>query len=79
MTDANPTDVPKREAPTVELDIPHSAEERERQRITGGWDRWYAGLPDDLKRKLSIHDFKRLGDCFRAAFGIPASIRQRQP
>jgi hypothetical protein len=34
------------------------------------WDRWYASLPDDLRRRLSIHDFKRLGDCFKAAFNI---------
>lgn len=34
------------------------------------WDRWYASLPDDLRRKLSIHDFKRLGDLFRIAFGV---------
>jgi hypothetical protein len=60
---------------TVELNIPHSAEEREQQRLTGGWDRWYASLPEDLKRKLSIHDFKRLGDCFRQAFDIPESRR----
>lgn len=36
---------------------------------TGGhWDAWYAGLPSDLKRKLSLYDFKRLGDAFKAAF-----------
>ena len=34
------------------------------------WDRWYASLPDDLRRRLSFHDFKRLGDCFKVAFGI---------
>jgi hypothetical protein len=34
------------------------------------WDAWYASLPDDLRRPLSIHDFKRLGDCFKAAFGV---------
>ncbi len=34
------------------------------------WDRWYASLPTDLRRKLSLHDFKRLGDCFKGAFGI---------
>jgi hypothetical protein len=61
---------------TIELNIPASAEEREQQRITGGWDKWYTSLPDDLKRKLSIYDFKRLGDCFRRAFDIPDS---RQP
>jgi len=31
------------------------------------WDKWYATLPSDLRRKLSLHDFKRLGDCFEAA------------
>ena len=33
------------------------------------WDKWYATLPADLRRKLSLHDFKRLGDCFQKAFG----------
>ena len=28
------------------------------------WDKWYAGLPTDLRAKLSPHDFKRLGDAF---------------
>jgi hypothetical protein len=60
---------------TVDLDIPKTAEEREALRITGGWDRYYANLPDDLKRKLSIHDFKRLGDVFREAFDIPKTTR----
>jgi hypothetical protein len=55
----------------IELDIPATAEERERRLVNGGWDRWYATLPEDLKRRLSIHDFKRLGDYFRAAFNIP--------
>lgn len=59
----------------VDLDIPQTAEEREQRRITGGWDRWYANLPNDLRRKLSIHDFKRLGDCFRLAFRIPETVR----
>ena len=35
------------------------------------WDRWYATLPDDLKRRLSIHDFRQIGECFRVAFNIP--------
>jgi hypothetical protein len=30
-------------------------------------DRWHRSLPDDLRRKLSLHDFKRLRDCFEAA------------
>ncbi len=33
------------------------------------FDRWYRTLPDDLTRKLSFHDFKRLGECFRHALG----------
>ena len=33
------------------------------------FDRWYRLLPDDLARKLSFHDFKRLGDLFRNALG----------
>jgi hypothetical protein len=36
------------------------------------WDRWYRTLPDDLKRKMSLHDFKRLGECFRHALGAIA-------
>jgi hypothetical protein len=34
------------------------------------WDSWYGSLPDDLKRRLSLHDFKRLGDLFKSAFEI---------
>ena len=33
------------------------------------FDRWYRNLPADLTRKLSFHDFKRLGECFRHALG----------
>lgn len=66
-------------ADEIELDIPHDPAEREAVRITGGWDRWYAALPDDLKRRLSIHDFKRLGDCFRDAFTIPETTWPGQP
>jgi hypothetical protein len=62
----------------IELDIPETAEEREALRLTGGWDRYYARLPDDLKRRLSIYDFKRLGDVFREAFGIPKPARPPQ-
>ena len=36
----------------------------------GHWDAWYAGLPSDLKRKLSFHDLRRLGELFKAAFLI---------
>jgi hypothetical protein len=34
------------------------------------WDRWYSNLPADIRGKLSLHDFKRLGECFKAAFRI---------
>jgi hypothetical protein len=34
------------------------------------WDRWYEDLPADLRAKLSLRDFKRLGDCFKTAFGV---------
>ncbi len=34
------------------------------------WDKWYGDLPHDIKYKLSLHDFKRLGECFKAAFNI---------
>ena len=62
---------PNRPKTTVDLDIPHDPVEREAKSVTAGWDRWYAALPDDLRRRLSIHDFKRLGDLFRDAFHIP--------
>ena len=55
---------------TIDLDIPATAAERE-QRIGQCWDRWYETLPADLRRKLSIHDFHRLGEAFRMAFDIP--------
>jgi hypothetical protein len=57
----------------IELDIPQTTEERERRILQNSWDRWYATLPDDLKRRLSLDDFKRLGDCFREAFRIPTA------
>jgi hypothetical protein len=53
----------------IELNIPATAAEREAARLAA-WDRWYETLPTDLRRKLSLHDFKRLGDCFKEAFGI---------
>lgn len=34
------------------------------------WDKWYDGIPSDLRAKLSLHDFKRLGECFKAAFSV---------
>lgn len=37
------------------------------------WDKWYSSLPADLRGSLSLHDFKRLGDCFKAAFHIGAA------
>ena len=40
------------------------AEERRR------WDEWYEGLPTDLKARLSLHDFKRLGDWFKQVFDM---------
>lgn len=45
----------------------------------GHWDAWYAGLPTDLKRKLSLHDFKRLGEAFKAAFLINWDDAGRAP
>lgn len=54
---------------SVDLAIPFSADERERARVEA-WDKWYATLPVDLRRKLSLNDFKRLGDCFKQAFGV---------
>lgn len=47
------------------------------------WDRWYSTLPEDLKRKLSVYDFRRLGECFRQAFNIqkvePPSPQTKEP
>ena len=34
------------------------------------WDKWYDSLPADLRSKLSLNDFKRLGDCFKSAFDV---------
>jgi len=34
------------------------------------WDEWYARLPSDLSARLSLHDFKRLGDLFKDVFKI---------
>ncbi len=61
---------------TVELDIPQTAEAREARR-NSAWDRWYGTLPSDLRRKLSLHDFKRLGNCFKEAFGIAEILPPR--
>ena len=54
---------------TVELDIPKTAAERD-QRLIECWDRWYETLPVDLRQRMSLHDFKRLGEAFRCAFGV---------
>ena len=40
------------------------AEERRR------WDEWYAGLPTRLKARLSVQDFKLLGDLFQQVFSV---------
>lgn len=40
----------------------------EKTRRAEQWDAWYESIPDDLRQRLSIHDFKRLGDCFKRAF-----------
>jgi hypothetical protein len=61
--------------PRTTIDLPFSPEEvldgTARERLQREkWDRWYGSLPADLRRKLSLHDFKRLGDCFKAAFGL---------
>lgn len=45
-----------------------------------GWDQWYRSIPDDLLHRLSIHDFRRLGACFKTAFSggdIPKKFRMK--
>ena len=54
---------------SITLDIPASAEARERRRLEG-WNVWYETLPADLRRKLSLDDFKRLGEAFKGAFNV---------
>ena len=34
---------------------------------TVDWDNYYNNLPSDLKRRLSFHDFRRLGKVFQTA------------
>jgi hypothetical protein len=34
------------------------------------WDRWYNSLPDDIKGKINMYDFKRLGDSFKKIFKV---------
>ena len=46
------------------------AKYRDIKSTNDSWDTWYGTLPEDLRRRLSLHDFKRLGDCFKQAFGI---------
>lgn len=36
--------------------------------VVEAWERYYKTLPDDLKRKLSVYDLRRLGRGFQAAF-----------
>ena len=57
------------------VSLPWSPEElrnlrAERLEQWGEWDEWYSRLPTDLKRKLAIHDFKRLGDLFKEVFKV---------
>ncbi len=44
--------------------------------IRAFWDAWYRELPEDLRRRLSLHDFKRLGDAFRVAFRLQPELPQ---
>lgn len=37
---------------------------------TEQWDRWYNSIPDDIRGKITIYDFKRLGDSFLKIFKI---------
>ncbi len=34
------------------------------------WDEWYVSLPPRLKSRLSLEDFKLLGDLFKQAFKV---------
>lgn len=34
------------------------------------WNKWYASIPKDLTKKLSLDDLKRIGDCFKGAFNV---------
>ena len=38
------------------------------------WDEWYSRLPPELRHKLSVYDFKRLGDLFKEIFEIDPEI-----
>ena len=38
--------------------------------LTKQWNEWYERLPPDLKRRLAVHDFKRLGDLFAEVFNV---------
>ena len=61
------------------LEMPHVVLREHCSGSAGFWDAWYATLPTDLKRKLSLHDFKRLGERFKAAFLLDHSERGRTP
>lgn len=37
---------------------------------TAKWDEWYTRLPRDIRCRLSLHDFKRLGDLFADVFNV---------
>ena len=37
---------------------------------TEEWDEWYRRLPKDITPKLSLHDFKRLGELFKEVFNV---------
>lgn len=37
---------------------------------TDAWDRWYSTIPRDIKDKIDLHDFKRLGESFKQAFRV---------
>lgn len=39
------------------------------------WNAWYQTLPTDLRARLSIHDFKRLGDNFYRIFVLTAAAQ----
>jgi hypothetical protein len=57
--------------PTPALRAAFAAFKENEKRVSDAkWDRWYNNLPPDLTRKLSLHDFKRLGDLFKEAFNV---------
>jgi hypothetical protein len=58
----------KSQIPSGQID--YLKEEFTNKILKDSWDKWYLTVPEDLRRRLSLHDFKRLGDCFKEAFGI---------